>query len=117
MARVSRYHSFVVSYKTDIISVIRGHHVYSSIWSPALEETLFAFPDLREEAEEYDKFSIGIYKEKGHRALVGHIPIEISSLCFHFLNQHPSQDQCSRHGEARTRSGLGDACKIFIRHE
>ena len=50
----------------------------------------FGFPDSREEAKEYDKFAIGIYKDKGHRALVGHIPIEISSLCFHILNQHPS---------------------------
>ena len=46
-------------------------------------------PTREEEAKEYDKFSIGIYKDEDHRILVGHIPIEISSLCFHFLNQSP----------------------------
>ena len=37
---------------------------------------------------EYDKFSIGIFKEKenGERELVGHVPLELSSLLYHFLN-------------------------------
>ena len=82
--RNMEYHPFVVSFKTDVGSVIRGHHVYMSIWSPTKGEVFLAFPDSREEAKEYDKFSI-----EDHRILVGHIPIEISSLCFHFLNQSP----------------------------
>ena len=37
---------------------------------------------------EYDKFSIGIFKEKenGESDLVGHAPLELSSLLYHFLN-------------------------------
>ena len=42
-------------------------------------------PDIRNEAKDYDKYDVGVYKEK---LLVGHIPIEISSLCFHFLNRN-----------------------------
>lgn len=38
---------------------------------------------MRKEAKDYDKYAVGVYKEN---LLVGHIPIEISSLCFHFLN-------------------------------
>ena len=30
-------------------SIIRGHHVYKSIWSPYAEETLMAYPDDRPE--------------------------------------------------------------------
>ena len=40
--------------------------------------------DDREEAKEYDKYAFGLYKRD---LLIGHIPIEISSLCFHFINQ------------------------------
>ena len=79
----------MVESKTDVGSVIRGHHVYMLIWSATKGEVFFAFPDSREETKVYDKFSIGIYKDENHRTLVGHIPIEISSLCFQFLNQSP----------------------------
>ena len=39
-----------------------------------------------EEPKEQDKYAVGLYKKD---ILVGHIPIEISSLCFHFINQDP----------------------------
>ena len=39
-----------------------------------------------EEPKEQDKNAVGLYKKD---ILVGHIPIEISSLCFHFINQDP----------------------------
>ena len=42
--------------------------------------------DDREEAKEYNKYAVGLYKRD---LLIGHIPIEISSLCFHFINQDP----------------------------
>ena len=39
-----------------------------------------------EEPKEQDKYAVGLYKKD---ILVGHIPIEISSLCFHFISQDP----------------------------
>ena len=42
--------------------------------------------DDQEEVKEYDKYAVGLYKKV---TLVGHIPIEISNLCFHFINQDP----------------------------
>ena len=47
---------------------------------------LEAASDDREEAKEYNKYAVGLYKRD---LLIGHIPIEISSLCFHFINQDP----------------------------
>ena len=67
-------------------SVIRGHHVYKEVWDATIGEMLEAASDKREEAREYDKYAVGLYKKD---LLVGHIPIEISSLCFHFINQDP----------------------------
>ena len=49
-------------------------------------EVLDTASDEREEAKEYDKHAVGFYKND---ILVGHIPIEISSLCYHFINQDP----------------------------
>ena len=51
-----------------------------------------AYPDDRPEALEY-KFAVGIYKikekekdMKQQKELVGHVPVELSNLTYHFLN-------------------------------
>ena len=74
-------------------SIVRGHHVYKSIWSPYAGETLMAYPDGRPEALEYDKFAVEIYKIKEkekdmeeQEELVSHVPVELSSLIYNFLN-------------------------------
>ena len=51
-------------HKTELASVIRGHHVYMSVWSTAFGEKLFAAPDLREEAREYDNLQLDFIKKK-----------------------------------------------------
>ena len=56
------------------------------MWDAAIGEILETASDDREEAKEYGKYAVGLYKKD---ILVGHIPIEISSLCFHFINQDP----------------------------
>ena len=70
MARVNGYFSFRVCHKTALASVIRGHQVYMSVWSAAVGEKLFAAPDPREEAREYDKFAVGLYKEENDQKLL-----------------------------------------------
>ena len=65
---------FIACYKTEATSIIRGHHIYKEVWETA---------DDREKANEYDKYAVGLYEKD---ILVGHIPIEISSLGFHFIN-------------------------------
>jgi len=79
---------FELLHRIKFRSIIRGHHVYKANWTPVLKEELFAKPDERDEAKEYDPFSIGIFKLKddGESKLVGHAPIELSSLLTHFLN-------------------------------
>ena len=86
MSRITPAMPFLVCYKTEVTSVIRGHHVYKEVWDVTIGEMLEAAADKREEAREYDKYAVGLYKED---LLVGHIPIEISSLCFHFIQQDP----------------------------
>ena len=68
-------------------SLIRGHHVYKSVWSPYKGETLIAQSDNRDEAQENNKYAVGIYKKNddGSKELVGHAPVEFSSLLYHFL--------------------------------
>ena len=86
MSRTIAGTPFTVCYKTEVISIIRGHRVYMEVWNAAIGEVLNAASDDREEAKEYDEYAVGDYKKD---LLVGHIPIEFSSLCYHFINQDP----------------------------
>ena len=87
MARALGVSEFKINHRMKFRSLIRGHHVYKNIWGPCKGEKLAAHLDDREEALEYDKYAIGIYKEKSNdwEDLVGHVPVEISSLLYHFL--------------------------------
>lgn len=83
MARLNKL-KFEMRYKIQFNNVIRGHHIYKDDCTPKVREKLEAKKDTREEAVANDKYVIGLYKED---KLVGHIPIEISSLIYHFLNE------------------------------
>ena len=49
-------------------------------------DSFVARKETREEALECDKYAIGIFKEQ-EEEFVGHIPIKVSQLIYHFLNE------------------------------
>ena len=62
------------------------HHIYKDCWSPVIGEELNCKADPRKEAQTYDKHALGAYKKvEGADVLVGHVPIELSSLLLFFL--------------------------------
>ena len=81
MVSVEGYFDFVLCYKMELKRVVRGHNVYQSVWTCTVGENLFTAPDKREEALSYDEFAISVYKDENH------LPIEISSLPYHFLKK------------------------------
>ena len=90
MSRIIPAKPFLVCYKTEVTSVIRGHHVYKEVWDATIGEMLEAASDDREEAREYDKYAVGLYKK---HLLVGHIPIEVglNKIVFTTNNKHYSE--------------------------
>ena len=93
---------FTVFDKTEVTSIIRSHHVYREVWEAAIGKMLEATSDDRQEAKEYDD-AVGLYKKD---FLVGHIPIEILSLCFHFFNQDPGKKKALTTGKRQREIGL-----------
>ena len=87
MARNECYSNFVLCYKTELKSMVRGHHICQLVWTSTVGENLFFAPDKKEEALSYNEFAIGVYKDENCSLLVGHLPIEISSLSYHFLKK------------------------------
>ena len=52
----------------------------------AIGEMLEAASKDREESKEYDEYAVDLYKKD---IFVGHMLIQVSSLCFHFMHQNP----------------------------
>ena len=63
------------------VSAIRGHHIYKSIWGPETGEILST---KKERNNPHDRFAVAVMKDK---LTVGHIPREISKICWFFLHK------------------------------
>ena len=64
--------------------------LHKSVWTPVVDEMLECDMDTRAEAKEHDDNAVGVYRVKKEldekkRALVGHVPIELSRLMKNFL--------------------------------
>ena len=106
MSRSIAGKQFTVCYKTKVTSINRGHHVYKEVWDATIGEMLEAA------SREYDKYAVGLCKRD---LLVGHIPIEISSLCFHFINQGPGNKRKALiTGNRRREIGLVVPTKLIF---
>ena len=85
MACIEVYSDFDLCYKKELKTVVRGHHVYQSVWTSTVGEN--TAPDKREEALSNDEFVICVYTDEKCSLLVGHLPIKIPSLSYHFLKK------------------------------
>ena len=50
-------------------SVVRGHHVYKFVWTPAIGEELYLQP---EESNERDEYAVTVRKDG---ETIGHMPV------------------------------------------
>ena len=74
-----------IEFHLTFACVIRGHHAYKNIWTPAKGERLECHHDSSPDASKHDADSIGIYKDN---VVVGHAPKEISRLLNFFLKSN-----------------------------
>ena len=68
-----------------IESTVRGHHVYKASWSPYIGEEL---PVQCEVNNIHDDFAVAVLKNSN---TVGHVPREISRICWYFLHKSASE--------------------------
>jgi len=60
-------------------STVRGHHVYKALWSPDIGEEL---PVQCEVSNIHNDFTVAVLKNSN---TVGHVPQEISRVCWYVL--------------------------------
>ena len=90
MARANGVPEWRLQYDIDFESVVRGHHIYKTMWKPEIGERLVCKKDDRKEAALYDENAIGVFKQlevdqKPEFILVGHLPMEFSFFMHSFL--------------------------------
>ena len=79
-------------------SVVMGHHIYKSIWTPALAQEFLVEP---ENNNEHDIYTVCMKKDD---TIIGHMPLAFSSIAGFFLN-HQGRIWCIITG--RRKRGLG----------
>ena len=86
-------------------SVVRGHHVYKRLWSPAIGEVLQLTP---EETNEHDRFAACLVKGD---VVVGLVPRELLRTIWHFL-RHVERESylCGVVGRRQLGKGLEVPC-------
>ena len=87
-------------------SVVRGHHVYKSVWTPIVGERL---PVLREPDNPHDNRAVAVYLDGN---IVGHVPRELSKI-FWFYLKHGGKITCEITGWRKRGKGLEVPC-IYI---
>ena len=85
-------------------SVVRGHHVYKTIWTPYVGQYLKL---SCEEDNEHDDHAICVRKANG--IVVGHAPREISRTFWYFL-RHGGEIECEITGKRKRGNGLEVPC-------
>ena len=83
--------------------VVRGHHVFKSVWTPVVGEDL---PLQQEPDNSYDSFAVTIMKE---HAVVGRVPRELSYSFWTFI-QNGGEISCQVTGHRKKGRGLEVPC-------
>ena len=80
MARSSfHYLKWNFVFEVQFTSVIRGHHIYKSVWTPTLGEKLNCREDDRKEVKQHDEYAIGTYLKAYLEAYTGTVFIRLSA--------------------------------------
>ena len=67
MARTNFEKNFDLCFEIPFSAVIRGDHIYETIWAGVVGQELTAKPDERKEALDYDNFQLSPKKKKTKR--------------------------------------------------
>ena len=84
-------------------SVVRGHHIYKSTWTPFAGEVLSV---NEEDGNEHDPYAVCVLKNE---MTVGHVPREVSRI-FYFFLRHGGTISCEITGHRKFGHGLEVPC-------
>ena len=86
-------------------SVIRGHHIYKTIWTPVIDEQLFT---KAEDGNEHDRHAVAVTNGEG--TVVGHMPRSLLPVSWYFIKNGGSI-KCVVTGHRKFGNGLEVPCE------
>ena len=112
MARSSfHYLRWNFVFEVQFTSVIRGHHIYKSVWTPTLGEKLNCREDDRKEAKKHEEYAIGTDLEAYTGSeLVGHVLIELYYLIYTFLRAYDDNEVSAKVTRRVKKAGERTCC-------
>ena len=101
-------HALALVFEVQFTSVMRGPHIYKSVWTPTLGGKLNCHEDDRKEAKQHDEYAIWMYLGANTSSeLVGHVPMEPSYLIYTFLRAYDDNEvSVEVTGSRRLENGL-----------
>jgi site-specific recombinase len=84
-------------------SIVRGHHIYKTIWTPRLGETLTV---QHEQDNDHDRYAVSVVKSE---AIVGHAPCHLAKNMWYFL-LHGGHITCEVIRKRKKGNGLEVPC-------
>ena len=63
-------------------TAVRGYHVYQGVWEPRRGDL---FVSLHESENRHDRYAMAVYHSDVPGIVVGHLPKEISKMCYYFI--------------------------------
>ena len=88
----------------EILSIMRGHHIYKVLWTPVIGEELTVTP---EENNNHDHHATVVMKDG---EVVGHVPRKLSRILYFFLRHSGSCVSCVITGRRKYGVGLEVPC-------
>ena len=76
-------------------SMVRGQHIYKDRWCPYINKELTCH---QERHNYHNPFAVSVQKSS---IVVGHVPQQISAICYIFLGKHSSSISCKITGSRR----------------
>ena len=89
-------------------SVVRGHHIYKSVWTPVVGQQL---PVLREPGNPHDNRAVAVFLDG---SVIGHVPRELSKMFWFFL-KHDGKITCEVTGRRKRGKGLEVPCLCTLK--
>jgi hypothetical protein len=93
----------VGDFSFEFDSVVRGHHIYKSFWTPLIGETLSL---MTEDANAHDSQAVAVMKGG---SIVGHAPRGLARVFFFFI-EHGGSISCEITGHRKYGCGLEVPC-------
>ena len=88
----------------SLSSVIRGHHVYKTIWTPYIGEELVL---ASEESNLFDRHAVAVLK---NGEIVGHMPHKLARFSWFFLKKDGGSINAVVTGKRKKGLGLEVPC-------